>query len=270
MLSKYKNKKSPLKEKRKKTLIATVAFLSILSIGYFGYTLLKLKPTDGQKEEIKIETGDRPLPKKIQIIINSDKGLSLRKSRDANAERLAVVPDKTKIEASEELDGWYKISYEGKEGWISKQYTTLASDVPATDQFASWSEYKNAAYKIKYPLGWKLQDYGTTGTDSSFVAFSNQDLPSAIPQGTEFVAPIVIEISTKTLEDAQKQYSTISGVSTENINISSISAVKYTYTSVSSNTQMTAIVAKSGDKVLIFSEAGGYLDDLTNMLKTFS
>jgi hypothetical protein len=265
----YKPKKSPLNAKRKKTILSVVLVLALFSVAYGVYSFAGIaKP---KKEELKIETGDRPLKQNIVIYINADKGLSLRKERDPKAERLAVIPNKTKLEATEELDGWYKVSYEGKEGWIAKEYTTL--DAPAEDLSKDWSVYKSpSGYSIKYPVGWKYQDYGADANVKtvSLTGFGNSDLPPTLPQGGEFVAPIIIKVSGMTLEEVKKQYSSISGVVTEATTFGNLAATKYTYTAASTGTQVTSIVVDSGGKVFVFSESGGYLDDLLNMGKTFT
>lgn len=270
----YRMKKSPLNSKRRKVIISVLLILSLSSIAYGIYYTSKLKPEDGKKEEIKIATGDQPLAKNITIYINADGGLSLRKDRDPASQRLILIPNKTKLEATQELDGWYKVLYNEKEGWISKQYTTLEAPDAVNDITTGWSAFKNSAqgYNIKYPVGWKVQDYGANAVTktSSFVAFSNQELPTTLPAGSEFIAPITLQTSALPFEDAKNNFALISGVTMENISISGGQGVKYVYTAPSSNTQVNSIVATVAGKTYIFNEAGGYLDDLVNMIKTFS
>ena len=256
--------------KRKKIIISVVLIFALFSIIYGIYKLNSYKSDDGKKQSVKVETGDRPLKKTTTIFINADNGLSLRKERDSKSERLALIPNKTQLEATEELDGWYHVTYNNKTGWIAKEYTT--TQAPVKDATSSWSTYTNIAqgYKIKYPLGWKYQDYGADSANKtlSLVAFSNQTLPTTIPQGTEFLAPITIQVSSKSISAANKEYSSISGAVGEVVTVAGTSAVKYTYTSVSSNTQMTAIVLSLNGKTFILGEGGGYSDDLIKMSGT--
>lgn len=270
------NKRSlPSKSGKRKWIISGILIFSLFFIGYGFYTFQKLQPDDGQKAEVKVETGDRPLDQKLAVYVtNADNGLSLRKSADKNSERLDLIPNKTKLETLAELGGWYKVSYKGKEGWISKEFTTTKAPATVTDPAKSWSYYTSTkyGYKIKYPLGWKYQDYGAIPANQtlSMIAFSSQALPTKIPTGSDFIAPVTVEVSSKTLVQANKSFSTISGVVATPVTISSIPATKYTYTSVLSNTQMTGIVFSAGGKTFILNEGGGYSEDLLKMANTFT
>lgn len=263
--------KRPIDNKRSRAVLLAISALSVLLIIFSAYSLTKNKPVNGEKEEIKLETGDRPLKKELEIYVNADGGLSLRADRSPDSARLDLIPNNTKLVATEELDGWYKVTYGEKTGWISKQYTTTV--VPAADPTSSWAVFSSTAgYKVKYQTGWKAQDYGANETlkSSSVVAFSNMDLPASIPAGSEFIAPVTFMVSTKTLDDANKAYSTIAGVKAETLTVAGQVANKYTYTSASSNTQMTAIVFTAGGSVYVLSEGGGYADDLLKMVATFT
>lgn len=267
----YRMKKSPLANKRNRAVLMGVAVLALLLIGFGLYTMSNKKSSSAGKVEIKLDTGDRPIPKEDAIYVNADGGLSLRSDRNANAQRLDLIPNGTKLTATEELDGWYQVSYNGKTGWVSKQYTTAVA--PAVDPTKDWATFSSTAgYKIKYQPGWKAQDYGANDTlkASSLVAFSNLDLPTTIPVGSEFIAPVTVVVSTKTIDEANKSYTTIAGVQTEAVSVGGIAASKYTFTSTSSNTQMTAIVFTAGGKVFVLSEGGGYADDLLKMSATFT
>jgi len=267
----YRMKRGPLSNKRNRAILGGVAAVAVLAIGISAYNLFKPKTVNSSKEEIKLETGDRPIAKSVDVYVNADGGLSLRADMNATSQRLELIPNGTKLTASEELDGWYHVTYNNKTGWISKQYTTTAA--PAADPTAGWATFTSTlGYKIEYQTGWKAQDYGanTTLKATSLVAFSNQDLPVTIPAGSEFIAPVTVVVSTKTIAEASASYSTIAGVQAEAASVAGIAATKYTYTSASSNTQMTAIVFAAGGKVFIFSEGGGYADDLLKMAATFT
>ncbi len=269
-LKRSKKLKTP-NSKRKKIILSVVLALALFFIIFGIYKISSYRSEAGGEQAIKVETGDRPLKKSTAIFVNADGGLSLRKDRDAKSERLALIPNKTQLEATEELDGWYKVTYNGKTGWIAKEYTTVSA--PAEDPAKGWSQYINSTqgYKIKYPLGWKFKDYGANAGSGvlSLVAFSNQDLPATIPQGSEFIAPITVQVNNRPLAEISKNYSSISGVVAEKITIAGTAGTKYTYTSTSSNTQMTDIVFSLGGKTFILGESGGYSEDLLKMANTF-
>ena len=269
-----KKKKFNLKKfsKRKKIIISIAIVIVSFFVIYTIYKVNSYKPNSGKKEALKIETGDRPLKKTTTIFISADGGLNLRQDRNIKSAKLVLIPNGTKLEATEELDGWYKVSFDGKEGWISKEYTTIQA--PAADPATGWSLYTNTnqGYKVKYPPGWKYQDYGgNEATKSlSMTAFSNQELPVTLPQGSEFIAPIIIQVSGRTIDEVTKEYTAINGVVGEKMTVAGISATKYTYTSVMSNTQTTGIVFSANGKTFILSEGGGYAEDLIKMANTFT
>lgn len=267
----YRWKKSPLANKRNRAILVGVAVIAIAIMAFGFYSLTHRKSSEAGKVDIKLDTGDRPIKKENAIYVNADGGLSLRADRNPNSQRLDLIPNGTKLVATEELDGWYQVTYNGKTGWVSKQYTTAVA--PAEDPTKGWATFTSpAGYKIKYQPGWKAQDYGanTALAASSLAAFSNLDLPATMPAGSEFIAPVTVAVSTKTIDEANKGYTTIAGVQTEATSAGGIAASKYTYTSSSSNTQMTAIVFAAGGKVFILSEGGGYADDLLKMAATFT
>jgi len=266
----YRFKKGLLTNKRYRVLLFGATGLAVLAIGIGVYSMLGTSQSETGKVEIKLETGDRPIQKENSIYVNADGGLSLRAEKNAESARLELIPNGTKLTATEELEGWYKVSYNNKTGWVSKQYTTSA--VPPEEPNKGWETFAGTGFRIKYQPGWKAQDYGANDVlaASSIVAFSNQGLPASLPVGSEFIAPVTISVSTKTSDDANKYYSTMAGVQSEATSVGGIAANKYTYTSASSNTQMTAIVFSAGGKVFILSEGGGYADDLLKMAATFT
>ena len=274
MLSKNTIKSSLPKKSgyKKRLLLSIVIIFSITSIAYGFYTFQKMKLADSSTAESNVQTGDRPLAQsQVVYVTGADGGLSLRKEADKSSQRLAYVPNKTKLETQEELNGWYKVTYNGKIGWISKEYTT--TQAPPEDPQKSWSYcVTKYGYKIKYPLGWKYQDYGAfpVAQTVGLVAFSSQELPKTIPAGSDFIAPITVEVTSRSLSEANKSFSSISGVVVEPVTINGIAATKYTYTSVLSNTQMTGLVLSSKGKTMVLNEGGGYSEDLLKMANTIS
>ncbi len=268
----YKARKPISSNNRLKSILGVVLVLAILLICFGALKLSSLKPANGQKVEVNIETGDRPLKTNTILYINAENGLSLRKDHSSDSERLTIIPNKTRVESTEELDGWYKITYNGTEGWISKEYTTLTA--PPEDPTKEWSYYldTNNGFKIKYPKGWKYQNYGSNNNTKaiSLIAFSNQDLPSTLPEGSDFLAPVTLTVSSSTFEEINTALSSIDGATKEDLNVGSIAGKKYTYISVISNTQMTTIVFDINGKTVVLSEPGGYLEDLQKMVSTLT
>lgn len=87
--------------------------------------------------------------------------IRLRKEPNTNCETLARIPAGTKLTLLEELDGWYKVSYEGMEGYISADYATIQTEE---------STSVDSSYVIMLDPGHQLQGDSTTepnGPDSS-------------------------------------------------------------------------------------------------------
>ncbi len=64
--------------------------------------------------------------------------IRLRVEPNTNCETLAKIPAGTKLTLIEELDGWYKVSYEGMEGYISADYATIETEGESTSVDSSY------------------------------------------------------------------------------------------------------------------------------------
>jgi hypothetical protein len=275
MLSKniYKRKKSLKPINRKKNIVLSVILgLALLSIGYGIYKIESLKPPGDKKVTIKMQTGNQPLNQTTTIYINASGGLSLRKSPSSTSARLVVIPNDTKLTAASTLDGWYQVTYDGQTGWVSAEYTTTQAPTVATDPTAGWSTFSGADYSVKYPLGWDYQNYGASQANNatSLVAFSDQTLPTTVPTGSQLIAPVTIEVSSEPVSTANSTYSTINGVVATSLTIAGVQATEYSYTSPSSDTQVTSIVFSAGGNTFIMNESGGYSTNLLQMASTLT
>lgn len=63
--------------------------------------------------------------------------LRLREQPSTSSEVLAGIPAGTKVILIEELDGWYKVSYNGMEGYISADYATIETEGGAMSNSSS-------------------------------------------------------------------------------------------------------------------------------------
>ncbi len=70
-------------------------------------------------------------------IIVTASSLNLRSAPDVNSEKLASLPYGTELDILSEENGWYKVSYEGTEGYVSAQYTGTASEEEGVRAMAS-------------------------------------------------------------------------------------------------------------------------------------
>ena len=53
----------------------------------------------------------------------------MRKEPNTNCEVILSVPANTKTDLIEEADGWYKVSYNGREGYIRADYIEIVEEV---------------------------------------------------------------------------------------------------------------------------------------------
>lgn len=255
--------------KPKKWMVWAFVFMAI-GIGIFGIINLTkvLRPKDGKKEELKIETGDRPLPQTISLWITADGGLVMRENPDVKSKQLYLIPNGTQLSSTEMKDTWYKVTYMEKTGWVNKNYVT--TQAPAEDPTKNWNTFsnKNAGYSLRFPKEWVSQDYGANPATSStsYVAFGPQLAPTLDPSR---LAPVIIRITTVTKEQAEAAYKANQNAVSEAATVSGIAASKITYNS-STGTQMTAYIVAKGANTVVIEETGGYQDELSRIVASLT
>lgn len=101
--------------------------------------------------------------------------LRLRQEPNTNCEVLTRIPAGTKLTLIEELEGWYKVSYDGMEGYISADYATIETEGGAMSDGSSHVIMLDPGHQLhgdstKEPNGPDSADMkarvtdGTTGT----------------------------------------------------------------------------------------------------------
>lgn len=63
-----------------------------------------------------------------KIFIETTAKLRLRKEPNTNCETLDRISSGIRLEVLETLDGWYKVSYNGQEGYVSATYTKIVEE----------------------------------------------------------------------------------------------------------------------------------------------
>lgn len=253
----------------KKKILFVLGLIFIVIVFYGIYNLKKVVPSNKEKISIKVESGDRPMAKKLNVAINTGGGpLNIRKDHDEKSEKIGQIPDKTKVEVSEEIDGWYKIAYNGKEGWISKKYTVLETDAPAPKaEDADWQVFKGSGYTFKYPKDWNVQNY--SGLDGSvWIAISNNQLPTEAPKGSYFV-PTELKVYAVDKKPTGG-FRTDASTKKEPINVGGAAGTKYNYVNADTSTEINVVEFEHGGAVYNFYDNGGYLEDLNKILGTFT
>lgn len=97
--------------------------------------------TEAQPETQKPEQTKQPTVNKAAYI-SSNASAHFRSEPSTSAKSLGKLPKNTKITVIGEENGWYKVSYNGKEGYISKTLVT-EGEPPATTSSRSQEEPRN-------------------------------------------------------------------------------------------------------------------------------
>jgi len=257
-------------EERKKRIKYFTIFIIVLVPLYFGYTgINNIKPKKNL-EKNQVETGDRPLEKELVVMINADGGLNFRKEANKNSEKIGEIPNRTKLTVKKELSGWYFISYNEKEGWIAKEFTVLEEAVKKEEEeVTGLPEFNGLAYgfRLKYPVGWSVKDYGIASDGDAKVGLSFSELPSTLMTG--FFIPIDIKITAKTREESEAVYKNLANKTVAEVDISGVKGVKYVYTDSIDGTEKAKVFLTISGKTVVISENGGYGQELEQIIKTF-
>jgi hypothetical protein len=261
-------KKFKLPQISKRNLVISLVVLAVLAGAIGWWSLARSTKNDKGKIAIKYDTGDKPLPQKVLLWINADGGLNVRSEANSKSKIIILVPNGTQLEALETKDDWYKITYMGKTGWVSKQYVTLTA--PAEDPTKAWKTYQNNAqnYALRYPTDWVAQDYGANPAtnSSSYIAFGPQ-LPATMDPSNP--PPVIVRIVPGGADAAAATYKASAGSVATPATIAGLAGTSYTYTA-SSGVQMTAYVVAKGAQTFIIEETGGYADQLQKIVTSLS
>lgn len=108
------------------------------------------KPTEQQPEETTETQPETQQPEQTTqpavskaAYISSNASAHFRSDPSTSSQSLGKLPKNTKITITGEENGWYKVSYNGKEGYISKSLVT-EGEPPATTSSRSQEEPRSA------------------------------------------------------------------------------------------------------------------------------
>lgn len=253
----------------KKKILFVLGLIFILIVLYGIYNLKKVVPGNKEKIPLKVQSGDQPMAKKINVIINTGGGpLNIRADHDEKSQKTGQIPDKTKVEVQEEIDGWYKISYNGKDGWIAKKYTTLEADSSQKQQAdANTQQFQGSGYTFKYLKDWNVQNY--SGLDGSvWVALSNNQLPTEAPKGSYFI-PLELKVYASDKKPTGG-FRTDASAKKEPVSVGGVGGMKFTYVNTDTSTEINVVEFERAGTLYDFYDNGGYLEDLNKVLGTFT
>lgn len=246
--------------------------LGIIFTGIVLYGLYNIKthiPDNKEKISIKTKSGDNPIAKKVSVVVKTDGySLNMRDDHNESAQKIGQIPDGTVLEAKEEIEGWYKVSYDGKEGWISKTYAVPKTSVTVKKSASSAMQvFKGDGFTFKYNKNWYAKEYKKSD-GTSWIAVANSQLPQAAKESAYFV-PIKLKIYSSG-QKAMDGFKSSKSTKKSATKVNGVEAVKYTFIDSESSTEINVVELEKGGKVYDFYDNGGYLEDLKKILETFS
>lgn len=143
---------------RKDVIIARIIFLVLCSVVCFliasgvSAVLEKMKESqepDVQKPNTQIQTGidtqdteleigveDTETTEELSVYAVTTAEVRLRQEPNTDCEVLASISSGTRLVVLEQLEGWYKVSYEEMTGYISADYATIETKEEAANETA--------------------------------------------------------------------------------------------------------------------------------------
>ncbi|MCR5150104.1 MAG: SH3 domain-containing protein [Clostridiales bacterium] len=116
-------------------------------------------------EERKSETIESTSTYDVFIINTKQDDLRLREKPSLEGKVLVGIPKGTKVVVEEESDGWSKVTYKGKTGWVKSDF--LISEISENENFESTALLLNdeeSEYSNRYYISDKTKQKATTTT----------------------------------------------------------------------------------------------------------
>jgi hypothetical protein len=261
--------KSFFKNHGKKIIIGLVV-LSVLAGVYGIFNLTRLAPGKEDKQDVVYQTGDQPLEQKIIIYVNAPNGLNMREEPNTASKILKTIPNNTKLEASLMEGDWYKVSFDGRTGYVHKDYVRAGTEADAVaSSQTNKTSYQNTAfgYSLSFPADWVKVDYGANQAAklTSYVGFgtqlSNELNPNILP-------PVAVKVTGDAVSVVNESYMAKTGVVATDTKVSGVAAKMFVFTA-SSGVQMSAYVVAGSGQTYILEESGGYATELNEMVSSF-
>lgn len=173
----------------------------------------------------------------------------LRKEPNTNCDTLAKIPAGTRIALIEELEGWYKVSYEGMEGYISADYATIEEE----------STSVGSSYVIMLDPGHQLQGDSATepnGPDSSEMKARVTDGATGVATGAKEYE-LTLEISLLLKQELESRgYTVLMTRESHDVNIS--------------NMERARMANEAGADITVRIHANSYEDATVNGAETLA
>ena len=101
--------------------------------------------------------------------VSASSGLNLRSEPNTSSSVLAVAPRGATVQIVETLDGWYKVTYQGRTGYMNKEYLSVAGGSSSSGSSASGTGYVKGTYvNVRSGPGLNYSVVGSTNTGESY------------------------------------------------------------------------------------------------------
>lgn len=164
--SKRKEKKAKSGKKRWVTITVVVVLTALVTgaavLGALYYLETQNKGEEESQADVQVveEPEEEEAVEENTVYISSEVGLNMRKEPATDAEVLAIIPFGTEIPVLAEQSGWIQTEYDGKQGWVSADYTTTDDPYVYTNNTDGFTLTMDADW-----VGWKVFEKTTDWGD---------------------------------------------------------------------------------------------------------
>lgn len=115
--------------------------------GYMSGEYLKLGGTDVQTAVVAEQTvpaAASPAQGSVKVNLGANEVLNLRSGPSTKNSKIASIPGGTVLNVEEQTDGWYKVTYNGKTGYVSASYVVSATQAAVAPMAAAPVSYDSS------------------------------------------------------------------------------------------------------------------------------
>lgn len=118
--------------------------IASLATGNYVYSIIA-KNADGDSDSYNFSfTVGQPTQQNVSIkevsykaIVRAEPHLNIRQGAGLEYSKIGQIPNGEKIDVTAECNGWAKVTYSGKTGWVSMEYIEKAVEAPDVDNGTS-------------------------------------------------------------------------------------------------------------------------------------
>lgn len=163
--------------------------------GYMSGEYLKLNGTAGAAQntviaEQAVPTAASPVQDSVKVNLGAGEVLNLRSGPSTQDAKVGSVPGGTVLSVEESVNGWYKVTYNGKTGYVSASYVvsaTQAAAAPAAAAVSYDSSFGSSVVALAKQYIGCPYSYGASGPRafdcSGFTSFIYRQMGVSIPRG---------------------------------------------------------------------------------------